>query len=94
MGTGEFELKRGVVTLCRLQEYKGKFKMLVTKGTIIESNQLNRGSWSWVKVPDLDNSTARWLSTALVHHASLMHGDYAQPILLACKVMGIETVVV
>jgi len=31
MGTGEFELKPGVVTLCRLQEYKGKFKMLVTK---------------------------------------------------------------
>jgi L-fucose isomerase-like protein len=94
MGTGEFELKPGVVTLCRLQEYKGKFKMLVTKGTIIESNQLNRGSWSWVKVPDLDKLYNTLVEHGFVHHASLMHGDYAQPILLACKVMGIETVVV
>jgi len=49
MGTGEFELKPGVVTLCRLQEYKGKFKMLVTKGDIIESKQVNRAPGAGLK---------------------------------------------
>jgi hypothetical protein len=47
-----------------------------------------------VKVPDLDKLYSTLVEHGFVHHASLMHGDYAQPILLACKVMGIETVVV
>jgi len=94
LGTGEFELKPGVVTLCRLQEYKGKFKMLVTKGTIIESKQVNRGSWSWVKVPDLDKLYNTLIDAGFVHHASLIHGDYAKPITDACKTMGIEVVAV
>jgi L-fucose isomerase-like protein len=92
MGTGEFELKPGVVTLCRLQEYKGKFKMLVTKGNIIESKQINRGSWSWVKVPDLDKLYNTLINEGFVHHASLIHGDYAQAISDACKTMSIEVV--
>ena len=92
MGTGEFELKPGVVTLCRLQEYNGKFKMLVTKGTIIESKQVNRGSWSWVEVPDLDKLYNTLIDAGFVHHASLIHGDYAKTIIDACKTMGIEMV--
>lgn len=94
MGTGEFELKPGVVTLCRLQEYKGKFKMLVTKGNIIESKQVNRGSWSWVKVPDLDKLYTTLINEGFVHHASLIHGDYSVSIENACKTMGIETITV
>jgi L-fucose isomerase-like protein len=90
----EFELKPGVVTLCRLQEYKGKFKMLVTKGDIIESKQVNRGSWSWVKVPDLDRLYSTLINEGFVHHASLIHGDYAKTISDACKTMGIEVVTV
>jgi L-fucose isomerase-like protein len=94
MGTGEFELKPGVVTLCRLQEYKGHFKMLVTKGDIIESKQVNRGSWSWVKVPDMDRLYTTLINEGFVHHASLIHGDYAQTISDACKTMAIEVVTV
>ena len=94
MGTGEFELKPGIVTLCRLQEYKGKFKMLVTRGDIIESKQVNRGSWSWVKVPDLDKLYNTLINEGFVHHAGLIHGDFAQPISDACKTMGIEIVTV
>jgi len=51
--------------------------MLVTKGDIIESKQVNRGSWSWVKVPDLDRLYTTLINEGFVHHASLIHGDYA-----------------
>jgi L-fucose isomerase-like protein len=68
--------------------------MLVTKGDIIESKQVNRGSWSWVKVTDLDKLYSTLINEGFVHHASLIHGDYAQTISDACKTMGIEVVTV
>ncbi len=93
-GTGEFQIKPGVVTLCRLQEHDGDFKMLVTNGTAVKSGDKLRGSWSWVEVPDLERLYATLVGEGFVHHASLIHGDYAQAIGHACEYLGIETVTV
>jgi L-fucose isomerase-like protein len=94
MGTGEFQLKPGVVTLSRLQEHDGKFKMLVTRGKIVASQQKLRGSWSWVEVPDLDKLYATLVKEGFTHHASLIHGDYSRALVDACELLGIEAVVV
>jgi len=94
MGTGEFQLKPGVVTLCRLVEQDGLFKMLITTGEIIESDQSLRGSWSWVKVADLDKLYRTLVEEGFIHHASLIHGDYTRAIKDASEFLGIETVVV
>ena len=94
MGTAEFQLKPGVVTLCRLTELDGEFKMLVTKGEIVESTQRLRGSWSWVKVPDLDGLYRTLVEEGFTHHASQVHGDYTAPIRDACGLLGIEVVLV
>jgi L-fucose isomerase-like protein len=93
-GTGEFQLKPGVVTLCRLQEHDGEFKMLVTNGTAVKSSDKLRGSWSWIEVPDLDRLYATLVGEGFVHHASLIHGDYAQAIGHACEFLGIDTVTI
>ena len=92
-GTGEFQLKPGLVTICRLVEYDGKFKMLITKGRIKKSAQKLRGSWSWVEVPDLTSLYKTLIREGFTHHASMIHGDYAQAIIDSCKFLGIETVV-
>jgi len=92
LGTAEFQLKPGVVTLCRLTEYDGKFKMLVTKGEIVESSQHLRGSWSWVKVPDLDGLYRTLVEEGFTHHASQIHGDYTGPVQDACTFLGIQVV--
>lgn len=92
MGTAEFQLKPGVVTLCRLAEHDGQFKMLITKGESLESEQNLRGSWSWVKVADLDRLYRTLVKEGFVHHASLIHGDYSRAIEIACEFLGIETV--
>lgn len=94
MGTAEFQLRSGVVTLCRLQEHNGRFKMLITTGESIESDQSLRGSWSWVKVPDLDRLYNTIVKEGFVHHASLIHGDYTLAIKDACEHLGVETVIV
>jgi L-fucose isomerase-like protein len=93
-GTGEFQLKSGDVTLCRLQEHDGQFKMLVAKGKSIPSTQKLRGSWSWVEVPDLDNLYNTLVKEGFTHHASLIHGDFSRPITDACEYLGITPVVV
>ncbi len=92
LGTAEFQLKSGVVTLCRLTELDGEFKMLVTKGEIVESSQRLRGSWSWVKVPDLDGLYRTLVEEGFTHHASQIHGDYTAPISDACDLLGIQVV--
>ena len=94
LGTAEFQLKPGIVTLCRLTEYDGEFKMLVTKGEIVESSQHLRGSWSWVKVPDLDGLYRTLVEEGFTHHASQVHGDYTVPIEDACELLGIQVVFV
>ena len=92
MGTVEFQLKSGVVTLSSLQEDGGYFKMLVTKGKSVKLDGKMKGSWSWVKVPDLDNLYRTLITEGFVHHATLIHGDYTQSIADACEIMGIEVV--
>ncbi len=93
-GTGEFQLKEGTVTLCRLQEHEGEFKMLVTNGEAVHSDQQLRGSWSWIQVDDLDELYATLIDEGFVHHASMIHGDYSEAIIDACSYLGIEPVVV
>jgi L-fucose isomerase-like protein len=92
MGTAEFQLKSGVVTLSSLQEDGGYFKMLVTRGKSVKMDGKMKGSWSWVKVPDLDYLYRTLITEGFVHHASLIHGDYTKAIADACEIMGIEVV--
>jgi L-fucose isomerase-like protein len=94
MGTGEFQLAPGAVTLSRLQEHDGKFKMLVAEGKIVASQQKLRGSWSWVEVPDLDKLYATLVKEGFTHHASLIHGDCSRALINACELLGIEAVTV
>ncbi|MFC1900094.1 L-fucose/L-arabinose isomerase family protein [Chloroflexota bacterium] len=94
MGTGEFQLAPGVVTLSRLQEHDGKFKMLVAEGKIIASAEKLRGSWSWVEVPDLDKLYTTLIKEGFVHHASLIHGDCSRALVSACELLDIEAIVV
>jgi len=93
-GTGEFQLKSGRVTICRLVEYDGKFKMLITKGEIKESTQKLRGSWSWVEVPDLALLYRVLVKEGFIHHASLIYGDYTKAIIDFCDFLGIDAIVV
>jgi L-fucose isomerase-like protein len=94
MGTAEFQLRPGVVTLCRLHECDSKFKMLITTGESIESDQNLRGSWSWVKVADMNKLYRILVKEGFIHHASLIHGDYTRAIKDACEFLGVETVIV
>ncbi|RLE65709.1 MAG: hypothetical protein DRJ38_03280 [Thermoprotei archaeon] len=80
--------------MCRLIEYDGEFKMLVTKGEIKQSADNIRGAWSWVEVPNLKFLYRVLVEEGFIHHASMIHGDYTEAIIDACRLLGIETIVV
>jgi len=93
-GTSEFQLAPGVVTLSRLAEYDNCFKMLITKGEIIPDERNLRGSWSWVKVADLERLFRTLVEEGFVHHASMIHGDVTEVLAQFCQFVGIEVVMV
>jgi L-fucose isomerase-like protein len=93
-GTLEGRLKPGVVTISRLVEYDGEFKLFVTRGKALEEETEFRGSWVWVEVPDLDKVYRTLVEEGFVHHASMVYGDYVDPITKAAKILGIKTVIV
>lgn len=91
-GAAEFQLHPGPVTLSRLVEYDGAFKMLITSGEIILSEDRLRGAWSWVRVDDLSRLYRVLAEQGFIHHASMVHGDVADALEAFCRFTGIEVV--
>lgn len=93
-GTAEFQLKPSPVTISRIVEYDGLFKMFITTGKIIPSKDNLRGSWSWVQVKDLDRVYRTLIQEGFIHHASLIYGDLKRALTNFCLFTGMKAVVV
>lgn len=93
-GTVEFQLKGGKVSLNRLVEYNGKFKMLITNGKVENKSMKLRGSWSWVKVNDLQKLYNKLVVEGFTHHVSMMYGNYSEPMIDLCDWLGIEKIII
>jgi L-fucose isomerase-like protein len=93
-GLYQFQVKSGQVTFCRLAEYDGQWKMLITTGEIIPSEETLAGTWAWVEVKDHARLYRTLIEEGFIHHASLIHGDQKNALLQACKFLDIQPVVV
>jgi L-fucose isomerase-like protein len=93
-GLYQFQIKPGIVTFCRLQEYEGDWKMLIATGEIVPSDDELAGTWSWVEVADHEELYRTLVEEGFVHHANIMHGDQADVLLEVCLFLDIEPVVV
>lgn len=93
-GLYQFQLKPGKVTICRLAEYNEHWKLLVTTGEIVPSDEELSGTWGWVRVRDHMKLYRTLVEEGFIHHASLIHGDQTKALLNACKFLEIEPIVV
>ncbi len=93
-GLNQFQIRPGKVTLCRLAEYDNRWKLLITTGEIIPSDETLAGTWSWVEVKDHGRLYRTLVEEGFVHHASMIHGDWSAALLQACKFLDITPVVV
>jgi len=91
-GLYQFQLQPGPVTFCRLAEYGGQWKMLIAEGRIMPSDETLAGTWAWVQVRDHAGLYRTLVEEGFIHHASMIHGDQREPLRLACKFLGIQTV--
>ncbi|MDD5623042.1 MAG: hypothetical protein PHQ09_07820 [Actinomycetota bacterium] len=91
-GTAEFQLKEGLLTINRLVEIGGRFKMLSTIGEAVHDNRTLRGSWKWVKVKDLKKLYRTVIEEGFVHHASMIYGDLRKEMKAFCKFAGIDII--
>ncbi|MGM0366543.1 MAG: L-fucose/L-arabinose isomerase family protein [Actinomycetota bacterium] len=91
-GTAEFQLKEGEVTLARLGETDGRFRMLIAKGEAYRDDRNLRGSWKWIRVKDLAGLYRTIIEEGFIHHASMIFGDRVKEIELFCKFADIEVV--
>jgi len=93
-GLYQFQLKPGQVTICRLAEYDGQWKMLIAPGHIIPSDDELAGTWSWVEVKDHLKLYRILVEEGFIHHASMIHSDQQKSLELACKFLDIRPVIV
>jgi len=93
-GLYQFQVKPGIVTFCRLQEYDDQWKMLITTGEIVPSDEQLAGTWSWVEVADHAALYRTMVEEGFVHHANMIHGDQTDVLLEVCLFLDIEPVLV
>jgi L-fucose isomerase-like protein len=93
-GLYQFQIKPGKVTFCRLAEYDNRWKMLITSGEIIPSDEVLAGTWAWVEVKDHARLYRTLVEEGFIHHASMIHGDQTRALVEACKFLDIQPVVV
>jgi len=91
-GTVEFQLEEGLVTISRLVEINGKFKMLITTGEAFHDSRKLRGSWRWIKVDDLKKLYRTIIEEGFIHHASVISGDLRKELRTFCKFAGIDVI--
>jgi L-fucose isomerase-like protein len=90
----QFQLKPGPVTICRIAQYGARWRMLIARGTIVQSEETLAGTWGWVEVTDHDRLYRTLVEEGFIHHASMIHGDQAGELQRACELADIEPVVV
>ena len=93
-GVWEFAIRPGPVTLSRLVEYGGEYKMLIARGEIVEDAAHERGTSAWVKVESLERLYGILVEEGFIHHASMVHGDHSAALEHFCKLLGIKPVLV
>jgi L-fucose isomerase-like protein len=93
MGTLEFEVAPGPVTLARLTETPdGEFKLLIAEGRVVEAEGETFGAHGWVEVSDLD-CLYRALLADFPHHVGMVQGHVGRALKEAGKFLGITPVV-
>ncbi len=93
--TNEFSLKAGPITLAQLDEDGDGYRMLIAKGTALDTEPFIRGNPLNVK---FDASVEKLVGTIMTegfkHHYSIIHADIESELVELCRWLGITPVLV
>jgi len=93
--TNEFSMMSGPITLAQLDEDGDGYRMLIAKGTALDTEPFIRGNPLNVK---FDGSVEKLVGTIMCegfkHHYSIIHADVEQELVELCRWLGITPVLV
>lgn len=92
IAAGEFALREGEVSLNRLVEHHGEFRLLHVPGRIVASPDRMRGSWGWVAVEDRERMLRTVVEEGFVHHVSLAAGALGPLVAEVSRYLGYRLV--
>lgn len=89
----EFPLKPGPVTLAQLDEDGDGYRMLIAKGTALDTEQIIRGNPLNVKFDcPVEKLVDKIMKDGFKHHYSLVHADIENELVELCKWLKINPV--
>ncbi len=92
IATAEFMFQPGDVTVNRLVEHHGVYKMLNFEGSMVKKDDHMRGAWAWVAVKDREKMLRTLVEEGFVHHVSIVHEKLSKHIKEACKYLDMKYV--
>lgn len=73
-GAGEWQLKDGEMTICRMDETNGKYKMLLAKCKTCDGPK-NRGTYVWAEFSDWEKLEQKLMYGPYIHHVAGIYAD-------------------
>jgi len=93
--TAEFPIKPGYVTIARLGNILGKYRMLITSGEAMETKQMVRGNPLEIKLNvNVTDFLRKVTSEGIEHHYLIVHGDVRDELVEFCDLLKIDKVMV
>ena len=86
-GQGQFELKNGDVTICRMDALEGIYTLMSGEGKAVDGPKKN-GTYLWYKVSDWEKWEEKIVFGPYIHHVAGAYGNYSQILSEACKYIG------
>lgn len=86
-GQGQFELRNGDVTICRMDALEGAYTLLSGEGKAVDG-PAKGGTYVWYKVNSWEKWEEKLVFGPYIHHVAGAFGNYSQILCEACKFIG------
>ena len=73
-GVCEWEIRPGIVSICRFDGIKGKYSLIAAKGRGIDGPHC-KGTYLWTEFNDWPGIERRFIYGPYIHHVAGIHGD-------------------
>ena len=75
MGTYNWELKRGGITVARIAAQNGRYTLFAGEGKAVDGPEAS-GTFVWLEVDDWDKWEEKLIFGPYIHHVSCVYGNY------------------
>lgn len=83
-GRGQWELKKGDITIARFDELDGKYSLFIGEAKAVDG-PMTTGTYVWAEVDNWKKWEEKFIFGPYIHHVAGVYGKYQQVLVEACK---------